>query len=89
MEWAILIEMLFEMIRESIENRGRDVAVKRLNNPGIAEAWRLRRLIRSKTELRGRELHAEVQAGMAYLADMDADEVTGLVDEAVAVGESQ
>lgn len=83
MDWALLIQMLIEMIQESLENRSRDSIEARLARPRFAEAVLLRRLLKEQG-LKGKELHKEMRAGLAYLKNMDAEEREALIDEAVA-----
>jgi len=80
MEWVALIQMIIEMIMKCREDRDRDEIEKRLRNPGIREAWALRKALKSKTSLRGKALAAEVEAGMAYLADMEHAEIGAFLD---------
>jgi len=80
MEWIMLIEMIIKMIQECREDRDRDDIEKRLRNPGILEAWALRKALKENTELRGRALAEEVRASMDYLADMDNAEIGAFLD---------
>ncbi len=77
-DWAVIIEMILEMIQACMEDRQRTEA--RLNNPGVGEAWMLRKVLR-KEGLRGKRLRKEIRNGMDYLANMTPDEIKADLDE--------
>ena len=81
MDWAILIDMLIDMIKQCIENRNADDVRRRLRNPGFREALALRRILR-KQGLSGKALHQQMRFHMADLKDARDDEIDALVVEA-------
>ena len=84
MDWAALIAMIIKVITECMENRDRVTVERQLAHPGFGEAWALRKILRKETGLRGRALYRKIREGMAYLDDMDAEEIGVFLDEAEA-----
>lgn len=82
MGWESFVFMIIECIRE----RNREKVEAGLNNPGIREVLALRRHLRKKEKLRGKELYRAVREGMKELEDMDSEETEALVAEAVEKG---
>lgn len=80
-DWSAIIAMILEMLNQCLEERGRDVTEKRLNKPGLVEAWSLRAMLR-KQGCRGPYLREQVKEAMAYLANMHPEEIAALLDEA-------
>ena len=84
MDWAALIFELFQALIKCLEERRREDVEDGLNNPGFRERRVLCRILR-KQGFTGRELRMEVDEGMAYLQDQDAEDISLLLDEAVAL----
>ncbi len=84
MGWESLIFQLFAALIECIQDRRRESVEAGLRDPGLREAIALRRVLKKEEGLRGRALHVKVREGMDYLRDMDGEEISALVDEAMA-----
>jgi len=81
MEWALIIEMIMEMIMECRENRDRDAVEAGLRDPGLRETVAMRRALRQRG-FRGRDLREAMDEGIATLREMPPAEITALMDQA-------
>ena len=82
MEWAAIIAVILDMIRECMENRNESQVEADLVSPGPFIALVLRRRLRKKTSLRGPALGNAVQECMADLQLMTPAEVGDLMADA-------
>lgn len=76
MEWFILLMPLFQKWIENCQKkRSRSKIEAGLSNPGIMERWAIRAVIKKEMGLRGRELRAKVNEGMAELRSADEEDI--------------
>jgi len=79
MEWILIIEAIFKLIEQCQEKRSREEIEAGLKEPGVVERWAIRKLVRDKWGLRGKELWAKVDEGMEELRSLDAEDVAELM----------
>ena len=82
MDWASIIAVILDMIRECMENRTETAVEADLISPGPFLALVLRRRLRKKTSLRGAALRVAVQDCMADLQLMTPADVGQLMADA-------
>ena len=82
MNWASLIVVLIDAIRECIQNRDRDDVKRGLRDPGAREAWAIRRVLRKETHARGIGLITATRDALRCLHEMGPEEVEELMCEA-------
>lgn len=84
MDWAIIIDMIIQMISECMENRSRKKVRKRLRRPRGRETWAFRCLLSGEFGLTGRELTRRVREGMDELKALTDRELDAVLDAAEA-----
>lgn len=82
MDWMLIITMLFDFLAECMENRSRDDIEAGIRNPGMAETFALRYVLRKEFGLRRKKLRQAVREGLAYGKSMPQRVLTDLLDEA-------
>ena len=82
MDWMLVITMLFDFLAECMKNRSRDDIEAGIRDPGMAETFALRYILRKKFGLRGKELRKAVHGGIAYGKSMPQRVMVDLLDEA-------
>lgn len=82
MDWMLVITMLFDFLRECMENRSRARIKKGIRNPGFAETMALRYVLRKNFGLRGKKLRKAVREGIAYGKAMPERILDDVLDEA-------
>lgn len=82
MDWMLIITMLFDFLRECMENRSRDDIEAGIRDPGAAETFALRYILRKEFGLRGKKLRKAVREGVAYGKAMPQRVLTDLLNEA-------
>ena len=88
MDWAALIFELIQELIKCMEERRREDVEEGLINPGFRERRVLCRILRDQG-FHGRDLRHEVDEGMAYLADQDAEDISLLLDDAEAAAQAK
>lgn len=81
MEWALIITAIIEAIAKCLEDRRREEVEAGLLNPGFRERRIVTRILRDQ-DLHGRRLREEVDEAMGLLAEMDAEDIGCLLDDA-------
>ena len=79
MEWILMIEAIFKMIQECMEDRSNQDIVAGMKNPGPLEYFACKRIVRRETGLRGRALRRKAREGMKELQALEPAEVEMLV----------
>ncbi len=85
MEFSFIIQFI-EALFACIEDRRREQVEEGLNNPGRREYRAILRTLRKEEDLHGRELFAEADEVFSALVEMDAEDVSALLDTAQAAG---
>ena len=80
MEWALIITAIIDAIAKCLENRRREDVEAGLLKPGFRERRICTRIIRDQ-DVHGRQLREEVDEAMALLAEMDAEDISCLLDD--------
>jgi len=88
MDWASFIMALLKMLQECMEERRKEAVVDGMLNPGLRERFAAHRLLKEQG-YHGRELRMEVTVAMQYLADLDAEDIECLLEDAKAYGGAQ
>jgi len=82
MEWALIITAIIDAIAKCLENRRReDIEERLLMGGGFLERRALTKILRAQ-DYHGRLLREEVNEGMAMLREMDAEDISCLLDDA-------
>ena len=88
-EWMAIIELFLQALMECLEQRRdrQEIEIDLLSkNPRalLLRARIMRKTLRDECDLHGRDLRLAVNEGMGYLDDMDAEEISCLLDDVEA-----
>jgi len=81
MEWAAIVAIVLDLIRECMDKRSDTEVEQRLTNPGPLVAWALRRRLRDRG-LRGDGLREAVRGCMTDLTSMEPEDIGALMADA-------
>jgi len=90
-EWTAIIMEFLKAFIECLKERKREHVEADLNDRSpralLLKARIMRKTLRDKYELHGRELRDATDEGMAFLNEQDAEDISCLLDEAEATSD--
>ena len=81
MDWSVFIFAALDWLKQCLEERRREDVEADLLNPGFRVRRAMCKLVRDQ-DFHGRELRREVDEGMLFLAEQDAEDIACLLDDA-------